>query len=36
MAIKAMEKVYDEAIERLSEDKENIRAQMEMFGYNEF
>lgn len=35
-AMKAMENAYDEAIERLSEDKEQIRFQAEMFGFSEY
>lgn len=35
LAMKAMETAYDEAIERLSEDKEQIRYQAEMFGFSE-
>jgi uncharacterized protein YaiL (DUF2058 family) len=33
--IKTMEKVYDEAIERLSQDKEQLEQQMQLFGLNE-
>ena len=33
--IKTMENAYDEAIDRLSKDKEYITSQMEYFGYNE-
>ena len=36
LAMKTMENVYDEAIERLSEDKERIRYQAEMFGFSEY
>ena len=30
-----MQKAYDEAIDRLSSDKDFIISQMDMFGYNE-
>ena len=33
--IKTMEKVYDQAIERLSQDKEQLEQQMQLFGLNE-